>query len=125
MRGFLLPEYNWRTIMTDLEYWQECISEGADDCSLSLTDEQLLSLAKAISVGVGCFGMAFYSPPDSDRYAEIEREWKSKLDNLQSEFNSYKINAENTMKKALNVDVDITIEPGGKVSCFSERWEMS
>ncbi|PHM50149.1 hypothetical protein [Xenorhabdus sp. KK7.4] len=111
--------------MTDLEYWQECISCGADDCGLVLTDEQLLSLAKTVSNGHGYYGMAFYSPPDSDRYAEIEREWKSKLNKLQSEFNSYKINAENTMKKALNIDADITIEPGGKVSCFSERWEMS
>ncbi len=37
--------------MNDLEYWSECISDGAGDCDLVLTKEQVKSLAESVMGG--------------------------------------------------------------------------
>lgn len=63
-----------------MDYWKECISIAAEECGLTLTDEQLDALASSAQAGHEHYGMAFYSPPSSDRYDQIEREWKAKLD---------------------------------------------
>ena len=87
--------------MSDLDYWEECISYAAEDCGLSITSEQLTCLAARVSSGHEDYGMAFYSPPDSDRYNEIEREWERKYKNLQADFSKYQRNAETAVKQAL------------------------
>lgn len=66
-----------------IDYWKECISIAAEECDLTLTSEQLEYLAGSAESGHEHYGMAFYSPPASDRYNEIEREWKAKYKALE------------------------------------------
>lgn len=103
--------------MDDLDYWKECISIAADECELSMTSEQLECLAVSVSGGHENYGMAFYSPPDSDRYADLEREWEAKYKALEKTLSNYQRNAETAMKQALNVhrDASVTIGEYGEV----------
>lgn len=109
--------------MTDSDYWKECISIAADECELSLTDDQLAYLADAASSGHEHYGMAFYSPPASDRLNEIEREWKRKLADLQAEFDAYRGNAETAVKRALrqHYDANVSIGEHGEVTRHDGR----
>lgn len=98
--------------MTDLDYWEECISLSAEDCNLTLTSEQLKCLAESVSGGHDCYGMAFYSPPDSDRYNDIEREWEKKYRDLEKTLSNYQRNAETAVKQALRVHNDASVSIG-------------
>jgi hypothetical protein len=99
------------------DYWQECIASAAEECALKLAPEQLACLAKAAVNGHECYGMAFYSPPPSERLDEIEREWKAKLKTLQDEHERYLRNSETAIKQALRVHQDdhVTIGQHGEV----------
>ena len=70
--------------------------------------------------------MAFYSPPASDRYAQIEREWKARLDAKQAELDAYRDNAETAIKKALRQrsDAQVTIGKYGEVLRHGGRTEV-
>ncbi len=68
------------------EFWIECTSEALDMAGVSATDEQIKEIAATVQGAHENYGMAFYSPPSSDRVSSIEREWKTKLDALQAEF---------------------------------------
>lgn len=111
--------------MTDLDYWEECISQATDGCDLTLTSEQLTCLAEAVSGGHECYGMAFYSPPDSDRYDDIDREWKQKFKALQAEFDAYRCNAETAVKQALlqHRETNVSIGEYGEVLRHGGRTE--
>lgn len=111
------------SVQTD--YWAECLSEAADECGATLTHEQLACLAKAAEMGHECYGMAFYSPPNSERIAEIEREWQTKFKKLQAEYDTYQRNAETAVKQALNqhTDAQITIGEFGEVLRYDGRTE--
>lgn len=111
--------------MTHLDYWKECISAGADECELKLTDEQLTALADSAMGGHECYDMAFYSPPASDRMNDIEREWKAKYAALQREFDAYRGNAETAVKQALRQysDANVTIGEHGEVLRHGGRTE--
>jgi len=112
--------------MTDLDYWKECISVAADECELEMTDAQLEYIADAAASGHDHYGMAFYSPPASERLSEIEDEWKRKLAALQAEFDAYRNNAETAVKQALRVhrDDQVTIGAYGKVLRHGGRTEQ-
>lgn len=105
------------------DYWQECIAIAAEECDLKLTKEQLDCLASSAESGHEHYGMAFYSPPPSDRINDIESEWKAKLKRLQDEFDAYKGNAETAVKQALRVHRDdhVSIEPHGEVLMHGGR----
>lgn len=94
-------------------YWTECIATAAEECDLLLTTEQLNYLASAAESGQEHFGMAFYSPPASDRISDIEREWKAKLKEQQNEHERYVRNAETAIKTALKVHQDDSVSIGG------------
>lgn len=98
--------------MEDIDYWKECISIGAEECDLALTEEQLEYLAGSAQSGHEHYGMAFYSPPPSDRYSEIEREWQQKYKRLQQDFENYRNNAETAVKQALRVHRDDHVSIG-------------
>jgi hypothetical protein len=98
--------------MDDLDFWEECISIAADECELSISKEQLRCLAESVSGGHENYGMAFYSPPDSDRYAEIEREWERKYKDLEKTLSKYQRDAEVAVKQALRVHSDANISIG-------------
>ena len=46
-------------------YWEECISIAAEECSLEMTPEQLVYLVEAVEIGhdnqvtIGCHGEVF------------------------------------------------------------------
>lgn len=109
--------------MNSLDYWKECISIGADECGLSLTEEQLEYLAGSAESGHEHYGMAFYEPPASDRYNAIEREWKAKYQALQKEFDTYQNNAETAVKRALrqHTDANVSIGAYGEVTRHDGR----
>lgn len=112
--------------MSELDYWKECISLGAEECGLSLTDEQLGALAESAKGGHQYYGMAFYSPPQSERLDDIEREWKAKMKRLQDEFDAYQENAEKAVKKALRQysDANVSIGEYGEVFRHDGRTEQ-
>ena len=109
--------------MNKTDYWRECIETAAEECGLLLTREQLECMAADVE---GChenYGMAFYSPPPSDRIAEVEREWKVKYEALQREFETYRNNAHTAVKKALRQrdDAVVSIGEDGEVLRYDGR----
>lgn len=112
--------------MNDLDYWKECISIAAEECGLDLTNEQLNELAEGVSGGHEHYGMAFYSPPPSERISDIEDEWKRKLASLQAEFDAYRTDAETAVKRALrqHSDTNISIGKHGEVLRHDGRTEQ-
>lgn len=107
--------------MNQLDYWKECISQAAEDCGLTMTDEQLVAIAAAAESGHEHYGMAFYSPPASDRLGDIEKEWKAKLKAKDQELERYRANAEMAVKRALrqHSDANLSIGEYGEVT----RWD--
>lgn len=99
------------------DYWKECISIAADECSLSLTSEQLDCLASSAEAGHEHYGMAFYSPPWSERLSDIEDAHKARYKRLEAEFEKYRNNAETAVKQALrqHSDAQVTIGEHGEV----------
>jgi hypothetical protein len=99
------------------DYWSECISQAAEECDLKLTTEQLECLASAAESGHEHYGMAFYSPPDSDRISDVEREWKAKLKTLEQDHEKYVRNSEQAIKRALKINhsYHVSIENYGEV----------
>lgn len=112
--------------MTDLDYWKECISIAADECDLSITAEQLEMLGDSVAGGHENYGMAFYSPPWSDRISDIEDEWKRKYKALQAELEAYRNNAETAVKRALRQydDANVSIGEYGEVFRHGGRTEQ-
>ena len=107
------------------DYWKDCIAEAAEECGLSLTPEQLNALASSAEAGHENYGMAFYSPPDSDRLSDIEDTWKAKLKEQKQEHERYVANAELAVKQALRVHHDdhVTIGGHGEVLLHGGRTE--
>ena len=111
--------------MNKRDYWMECISQATEECGANLTPEQLECLAHAAEIGHEYYGMAFYSPPDSDRLDDIEREWKARFKDLQAEFDAYKGSAETAVKRALrqHSDANVGIGRDGEVFRYDGRIE--
>ena len=109
-----------------MKYWHECISTAADECGLVLTEAQLDCLSGAVEAGHENYGMAFYSPPSTDRFAEIERQHQAKLKALEQELERYKSNAETAIKQALNQRADASVSIGeyGEVFRHGGRTEQ-
>ena len=87
--------------MNSTDYWRECLAQAASDCGLTMTDDQLTELSEAAKSGHENYGMAFYSPPCSERLEDIEKEWKARLKAKEQEFDRYQRNAETAVKQAL------------------------
>ena len=112
--------------MTALKYWQECIEDAALDAGFTLTRSQIMVLGEAAQSGHENIGMAFYSPPPSDRIAACDREWKEKIDRLQREHDAYVKNAETAVKVALRQqrDAHVSIGENGEVTRYDGRSEV-
>ena len=111
--------------MDKLNYWEECLASSFEEYGIMVTSEQLRAIAEDVEAGHDNYGMAFYSPPSSDRISNIEREWKQRFDNLQHKFDKYRGNAEIAVKKALKQydDVNVSIGEYGEVLRFDGRTE--
>lgn len=109
-----------------LDYWSECIAIAAEECGLALTPEQLACLAEGAAGGHEHYGMAFYSPPASDRISVIEDEWRAKLKAKERELETYRTNAETAIKRALRQYDDTTVSIGehGEVFRHGGRTEQ-
>jgi len=105
--------------MTTLDYWKDTLSDAAQQCGLTLTDEQLTCLADAAEGSHENYGMAFYSPPSTDRISDIEREWKAKVEAKER----YRTNAETAVKRALHQRSDAFVSIGeyGEVFRYDGR----
>ena len=112
--------------MTQEDYWDECIANAAEECDASLTKDQNLYIAQAVQGAHENYGMAFYSPPASDRVADIKREEGTKLARLQKEFDAYQEGAEKAIKRALRQfsDANVRIHPDGSVYRYDGRIEQ-
>lgn len=111
--------------MNSNDYWQECIAIAAEECDLTLSKEQLQYIADAVESGHDNYGMAFYSPPSSDRLESIKREEDYRFNQLEREFQIYKVNVEKAMKTAFKVHSDDKISIGeyGEVFVHNGRTE--
>lgn len=105
------------------DYWEDCIAEAADACGLHLTKAHLVCLAEAAEGGHENYGMAFYSPPPSERLQEIEREWQARLLAVQAEHARYVLNAETAIKRSLGrrSDDQVSIGEDGEVLLYGGR----
>jgi hypothetical protein len=107
------------------DYWTECVSIAVEECGLVATEEQIDTIASAVEAGHDNYGLAFYTPPASDRYNDIEREWKEKLKELERRYDAYRDNAEKAVKKALRQfpDSNVSIGEHGDVFRHDGRTE--
>lgn len=110
------------------DYWSESIGEAlsAIDKFNLFSDAEINELGEALAISAEHQSVAFYEPPPSDRYNQIEREWKSKYDALQKEFDRYRGNAETAVKKALRQysDAQVSIGEHGEVLRHGGRTEV-
>lgn len=111
-----------------VDYWEETLSCAFDEAGIydawsGLTSEQRREIAEGCHGAHENYGMAFYSPPSSDRYNQIEREWKAKYEALKREFETYRGDAETAVKQALNQhrDAEISIGKHGEVVRYGGR----
>lgn len=109
-----------------MDYWKECIANAAEECRLSLTVEQLQYLTDEVENAHENYGMAFYSPPASDRIAEIKREYDDKLKKLQLKLEQYQTNAETAIRQALcqPKDCNLSIGEHGEVTRYDGRFTV-
>lgn len=89
--------------MSSASYWQESFEIAADEVGLQYTPEQAETIGEALKISHENYGLAHYSPPSSDIYAAQDREWKQKYDALQAEFDRYRGNAEEAVRKKFRV----------------------
>lgn len=111
--------------MNHTEYWIECVESAAEECGAALTKEQATFIAEAVEGSHENFGMAFYSPPASDRISSIEREHQAKLADLKREFEAYQARAEKTVGRLLHQhsDAPLSIDKDGGVTRWGGRIE--
>lgn len=114
-----------------IDYWDEALSCAFDECGAfdvwdSLSVEQKASIVKGIEGSHENYGMAFYSPPASDRISSIERDWRAKYEALQRDLAEYQTNAETAIKRALrqHSDAVVTIGKYGEVTRWGGRVEQ-
>lgn len=101
----------------DTDYWAESLAIAAEECDppVTLTKEQLAYMAEAMSGAHEHYGMAFYSPPPSDRINDIEREWRKKVKDLEDELERYRGYAEKAVVRAAGLPsyAKVTIDQYG------------
>jgi len=99
------------------DYWDETLansfeSQGAWDLFKQLTEDQRSAIAEDLECAHENYGMAFYSPPSSERYDQINDEWRRKYNDLKKEYDKYIGNAERAVKQALRQHSDSNVSIG-------------
>lgn len=102
------------------DYYAEGLSESFDEHGIVATVEQIRAVAADVELYVENEGMAFYSPPASDYYNDVERQWKIKYEALQKQFDAYVGNAETAVKRIsrMHSDANISIGQYGEVTRY-------
>lgn len=82
-------------------------------------------MGKALATSQECYGMAFYTPPASDRISAIERENKSALTEIEARFDAYRATSEDVVRRILRLspDTNIGINQHGEVHRYGGRIE--
>lgn len=90
-----------------------------------MTREQREQVGASIAISAEHEGQAFYTPPDSDRYHQIDREWKAKFDRLQAEFDRYRETSGKTLGRVLgqHYDTHVFMDDDGDVYRSGGRTE--
>lgn len=106
--------------MSKAEYYEEAFMIAMEEAGCwhlveRMTKEQRAEVGAGIAGSVEHEGLAFYTPPASDRYRQIEREWQAKYNRLANEYERYQDSAEKHVKRILRVwpDVSISIDSDG------------
>lgn len=106
--------------MSKPAYYQEAFEIAMEEAGCwnlveQMTAEQRAEIGEGIAGSVECEGMAFYTPPASDRISEIEREKDARYRRLETEFERYRETAEGHVKRILRVHRDdpVTIQSDG------------
>ena len=103
--------------MKTLEYWTECIETAADECGAVLSADQAKFIAEAAESAHENYGMAFYSPPPSDRISAIQRECDAKVKAAQDEADRMRSDFVANVCMRRNCDPsDVELEGGGRVT---------
>lgn len=112
--------------MTTRDYWEEVLAIAAEECELTLTEQQLACLAEAADGAHEHYGMSFYSPPSTDLIEDIKREYEAKIKAKDRELERYRDNAETAVKLALRQQSDarVTIGERGEVFRHCGRTEQ-
>lgn len=104
-------------------YWDEVVETAATECGLTFTREQIENISGAVRVAHENYGLAFYTPPASDRLREIEQKHERRIKELKDEFQAYREDAEKAVKIALKCRPDdhVSIQEYGEVFLHGER----
>lgn len=105
------------------DYYAEYLSDYFTDFGIKVTSEQLNEICEGLLIHIDCESQAFYTPPNSERYEQIDREWEQKYKVLQKEFDKYVGNAEKAVKQALRQPSDSNVSIGeyGEVTRYDGR----
>lgn len=99
--------------MTPEEYWQECIAQAAEECGVSLTPEQLATLAGHAQSGHEHYGQAFYLPPS---YEGTHDACKQKIRDLERDLERMRSSADRTVARAMGLQPeDVVVTDRGEV----------
>lgn len=94
------------------EYWREAVGQSADENGIVLTTEQINAIAADMESAHENYGMAFYSPPPSDRISVIESECAAKIKRIESERDEERENVRVALCRALRQHSDARLSVG-------------
>lgn len=95
-----------------MDFYADAIRDAAEECGAELTDKQIAHLARAADRASKNVGMAFYTPPASDRLSEVENEWKRKYEALKAEYSTFQSNAEQAVQESFGLRRDDRVSIG-------------
>jgi len=106
-----------------MDYWEETIETAAEECGISLTEEQLKCLASAVEASHDNYGLAYYQPPSSDRVAAIEREASERRTRLERKVEVERKRTLDALKTALRLrpEARISVDDDGSVLLHDGR----
>ncbi len=101
----------------ETDYWQEAVACALDEVGVSLTKENLEKVARSMETSHENYGQAFYSPPASERIADIERGWKAKVEAVEAAAERYRRDFVKNICTRHNVEPSqVTLEGNGEAT---------
>lgn len=96
-------------------YWEEVVAQSAESCGLTLTKDQLETLAYDVSAAHEHYSQAFYEPSPCDRLKEIEDEHRRKRAADRDQHERTIREAEDTFARVLGIRDGVTLGRDGAV----------
>lgn len=111
-------------------YWQESVEIAFDeigkwDLIESLTDDERKQIGEALAGSYENYGLAHYTPPASDRFAAMEREWQQRVEDERDRTEAARRGAEKAVRRALRLmpSTNISVTDDGEVYRYDGRVE--